>query len=98
MVDETPLYFDMVSSRTFEKKGKKEIRVKSTGAVVLACTCAGKMLAAFCDNFQRLNIQFDDASNVYVLCMHVGKTTRVPKGLTAPSGFILAQDGSRRYG
>ena len=49
-MDETPLFFDMVPSRTLEKRGAKEVRVKSTGAekrhltVVLACTGAGKML------------------------------------------------------
>ena len=49
-MDETPLYFDMVPSRTLEKKGAKEVRVKTTGAekrritVVLACTASGKTL------------------------------------------------------
>ena len=49
-MDETPLYFDMIPSRSLEKRGAKEVRVKSTGAqkrhitVVLACTGAGKML------------------------------------------------------
>ena len=49
-MDETPLYFDMIPSRSLERKGAKEVRVKSTGAqkrhitVVLACTGAGKML------------------------------------------------------
>ena len=46
-MDETPLYFDMVPSRTLEKKGEKEVRVRTTGAgktrvtVVLACTASG---------------------------------------------------------
>ena len=31
-MDETPLYFDMVPSQTVEKKGVKEVRVKSTGS------------------------------------------------------------------
>ena len=50
-MDETPLYFDMIPSRTLEKRGAKEVRIKSTGAekqhitVVLACTGAGKMLS-----------------------------------------------------
>ena len=49
-MDETPLYFDMIPSRSLEKRGAMEVRVKSTGAqkqhitVVLACTGAGKML------------------------------------------------------
>ncbi len=48
--DETPIYFDMVPSRTLDKKGVKEVRVKTTGAekrrvtVVLACTASGKTL------------------------------------------------------
>ena len=49
-MDETPIYFDMPGSRTIERKGKKEVRVRSTGAekrrftAVLACTAAGVML------------------------------------------------------
>ena len=49
-MDETPLYFDMIPSQSLEKRGAKEVRVKSTGAqkqqitVVLACTGAGKTL------------------------------------------------------
>ena len=48
--DETALYFDMIPSRSLEKRGSRQVRVKSTGAqkrhitVVLACTSAGKML------------------------------------------------------
>lgn len=49
-MDKTPLYFDMIPSRSLEKRGAKEVPVKSTGAqkrhitVVLACTGAGKTL------------------------------------------------------
>ena len=49
-MDETPLYFDMVPSRTIEMKGAKEVKMKSTGAekrrvtVVLACLASGKTL------------------------------------------------------
>ena len=49
-MDETPIYFDMPGSRTIERKGKKEVHVRSTGAekrrftAVLACTAAGVML------------------------------------------------------
>ena len=49
-MDKTPLYFNMIPSRSLEKKGAKEVRVKSTGAqkrhitMVFACTGAGKML------------------------------------------------------
>ena len=49
-MDETPVYFDMPGSRTIERKGKKEVRVRSTGTekrrftAVLACKAAGVML------------------------------------------------------
>ena len=49
-MDETPLYFDLVPSRTIEKKGAKEVRMKSTGAgkrrvtIVLTCLASGKTL------------------------------------------------------
>ena len=45
-MDETPLYFDMPASHTVNKKGERQIRVKSTGAekrcftVILAYTCS----------------------------------------------------------
>ena len=90
-MDETPLYFDMVPSRSLEKKGAKDVRVKSTGAqkrhvtVVLACTGAGKMLPPMII-FKGKNLSISLLSH---LC-HIGKTTRVIKGLTAPPGFIIA--------
>ena len=31
-MDETPVYFDMPNSRTIDKKGKKEVWIRSTGA------------------------------------------------------------------
>lgn len=49
-MDETPLYFDMIPSRSLEKRGAKKERVESTGAqkrhitIVLACAGTGKML------------------------------------------------------
>ena len=49
-MDETPLYFDMPTSRTISKKGVREVRIRSTGAekkhltVILACTASGIML------------------------------------------------------
>ena len=49
-MDETPLYLDMPGSTTVNKKGCREVRVRSTGAekrhltVILACTAAGDML------------------------------------------------------
>ena len=51
-MDETPAYFDMVSSQTLDKKGEKTIRIRTTGAekrhltVVLACSAAGDLLPA----------------------------------------------------
>ena len=49
-MDETPVYFDMPASTTVNKKGCREVRIRSTGAekrrftVILACTAAGDML------------------------------------------------------
>ena len=49
-MDETPLYFNMIPSRSLEKRGAKEVRVKFTGAqkwhitVVLACTGASRKM------------------------------------------------------
>lgn len=49
-MDETPAYFDMVPSKTVDRKGKKSIKVRSTKSdkkritVTLGCTATGKML------------------------------------------------------
>ena len=49
-MDETPLHFDMPGSRTVDKKGCREVHIRSTGAekhrltLILACTAAGDML------------------------------------------------------
>ena len=49
-MDETPAYFDMVSSKTIDRKGKKSISVRTTKSekrhvtVVLTCVATGKML------------------------------------------------------
>lgn len=49
-MDETPMYFDMPGNTTVNKKGHREVRIRSTGAekrrvtVILACTAAGDML------------------------------------------------------
>ena len=49
-MDETPVYFDMVPSKTVDRKGKKTIKVRSTKSekrritVTLCCTATGKML------------------------------------------------------
>lgn len=50
-MDETPIFFDMVPSKTVDRKGKKTIRVRTTKSekrrvtAVLACTAAGNMLS-----------------------------------------------------
>lgn len=49
-MDETPIYFDMPGNTTVNKKGCREVWIKSTGAekrcitVILSCTAAGDML------------------------------------------------------
>ena len=92
-MDETPLYFDMIPSRSLEKRGAKEVRVKSTGAqkrhitVVLACTGAGKMLPPM------IIFKGNKILCILVPMFHLydsGKTTQVIKGLIAPPGFIIA--------
>ena len=49
-MDETPIYMDMVPSKTVDVKGKKTIKVRTTkseknrATATLACTAAGNML------------------------------------------------------
>ena len=49
-MDKTPMYFDMTSNKTVERKGAKTVSVRTTGAekrhltVVLTVTADGKML------------------------------------------------------
>ena len=49
-MDETPVYFDMVPSKTVDRKGKKSITVRTTKAekrritAVLSCTASGTLL------------------------------------------------------
>ena len=94
-MDETRLYFDMISSRSLEKRGAKEVCVKSTGAqkphitVVLACTGAGKILPPM-TIFKGNNVCMLMPIHIFHLRLSLGKTTRVIKGLTAPPGFIIA--------
>ena len=63
-MDETPMYFDIVPSRTIVKKGVKEVRVRTTGAekrrvtVVLACTASGKTLPPMIIFKGKLKIQW----------------------------------------
>ena len=50
-MDETPIFFDTVPSKTVDRKGKKSIKVRTTKSekrritAVLACTATGDMLA-----------------------------------------------------
>ena len=94
-MDETPLYFDMIPSRSLEKRGAKEVCIKSTGAqkwhitVVLACTGAGKMLPPMII-FKANNDCMLMLTCVFHLCLSLGKTMRVIKGLTASPEFIIA--------
>ena len=52
-MDETPMYFDMASNTTIEKKGTKSVSIRTTGAekrhltVVLAASADGSMLPPF---------------------------------------------------
>lgn len=49
-IDETPMYFDMVSNKTDDRKGRKTISVHTAGAkkrhltVVLPATADGQLL------------------------------------------------------
>ena len=94
-MDET-LYFD---SRTLEQKGKKEVRVRTTGAgkrhvtVVLACTASGKTLPPMIIFKSKIIFQtlFKLFTGTTITLVHLtGKTPRVIKGLSGPRGFVLA--------
>ena len=49
-MDETPIYFDIVPGKTIERRGKKTVKVRTTGSeerhitVVLAATASGLFL------------------------------------------------------
>ena len=72
-MDETPLYFNMPGSTTVNKKGCREVRVRSTRAekrrltVILACTAGGDML----------------------LPMVIFKGKRALKNLRIPAGVVV---------
>lgn len=52
-MDETPVFLDLVPSRTVDRKGKKSIRVRTTNSeerhitAALCCTAAGQFLPPF---------------------------------------------------
>ncbi len=75
-MDETPVYFDIVPGKTLEVRGKKTVKVRTTGSekrhitVVLACTACGDMMPP--------------------MIIFKGKTKRSIKGLEAPEGVIVA--------
>ena len=75
-MDETPVFFDIVPGKTIEVKGKKTVRVRTTGTekrhltVVLSCTASGDMLPP--------------------MIIFKGKTKGSIQGLKAPPGFIIA--------
>ncbi len=66
------MYFDMVPQKTIEKKGSKEVRVRSSGAekrrltVTLACTADGKMLPALAIFKGKRKLEFKPPQNVKV--------------------------------
>ena len=74
-MDETPVYLDMIQSRTVNKKGEKSILVRSTNSekrritAVTCCNAAGKFLPT--------------------LTIFKGKTLRALKGITPPHGIHL---------
>ena len=51
-MDETPMYFDMASSKTVSRRGARTVSIRATGAekrrltVVLAASADGQMLPA----------------------------------------------------
>ena len=75
-MDETPVYFDMVPSKTVDVKGKKTIKVRTTGSekrhitVVLACMSSGEFLPP--------------------MIIFKGKTDRTIRNLRVPEGYVVA--------
>ena len=71
-MDETPMYFDMVPEKTISKKGKKEVRVRSSGAekrkltVTLTCTGDGEMLPALAIFKGKRKLKFKSPDDVHV--------------------------------
>ena len=79
-MDETPVYFDMVPSKTVNKKGAKTMKVRTTGSekkritAVPACTASGEMLKS--------------------MLIFKGKTGRSIKGVTSERAVITFQKDS----
>ena len=75
-MDKTPVYFNMVPGKTIDVKGKKTIKVRTTGSekrhitVVLACAASGEFLPP--------------------MIIFKGKTDRTIKKLRIPDGFVVA--------
>ena len=73
-MDETPIYLDIVPSKTVDRKGKKSIRVRTTNSekrhitATLCCTAAGTYLPPF--------------------VVFKGKTSRPLRKVTIPKGVI----------
>lgn len=69
------MYFDMVPGKTIDVKGKKMIKVRTTGSekrhitVVLACVASGDFLPP--------------------MIIFKGKTDRTIKNLRIPDGFVV---------
>lgn len=77
-MDETPMYFDMVPSKTVSKKGVSEVRICSSGAekrrltVVLSCTASGKMLPSLAIFKGKRKLQFKPPKDVHVAVQQKG--------------------------
>jgi hypothetical protein len=77
-MDETPMYFDMLSSKTVSTKGVKEVRVRSCGAekrrltVALSCTASGKMLPALAIFKGKRPLKFKPPPDVLVAVQEKG--------------------------
>ncbi len=75
-MDETPVFFDMVPSKTVDTKRKKSIRVRTTKsekqriAAVISCTSSGKMLPP--------------------MVIFKGKTQRVIKDISNSHGAVVS--------
>ena len=71
-MDETPMYFDMVPEKTISKKGRKEVRVRLSGAekrkltVTLTCTGDGEMLPALEIFKGKRKLKFKSPHDVHV--------------------------------
>ena len=78
-MDETPAYFDVVPSKTVDKKGKKSIIVRTTKSekrhitAVLSCIATGDMLPP--------------------MIIFKGTTTRSINGVTNKNGAIVTYQG-----